>query len=303
MVKSSYLKSLCAFTLFLFILGSLPSLTLAETDPEKAKEMYNDGITAVKEGNNDKAILSYKTAIQLDPEFLDAYLNLGALYFKQKKYDDAQDMFKKVAEKDPKNIDALANMGRVDYKLKRYPESIESFNAALALDTNQPGLYKELAKAYYSTTNKFSEAASTLEKGHKIGGGDDYTFYLLGKSYQKLEKYKQAITAFKKSLELNSKNANANFALGQIYLSQGKFVSAAGAFKTAHKSDPKKYLAMYNYAIAVESNDPDNIDTNIKNWQEFIRLAKKNPRAKNVLAQAEQHVKELKDRKEKLELQ
>ncbi|MBN1213236.1 MAG: tetratricopeptide repeat protein [candidate division Zixibacteria bacterium] len=302
MVKSRFQKTLCVLTLMLFLLGALPLATQAENDPEKAKEMYNEGLKAANDGNNDQAILSYKAAIGLNPDFLDPYLNLGAIYFQQKKYDDAMDMFKKVSEKDPANIDAQANIGRVAYKLSKYPEAIAAFKAAIAVDGQNTDLHIELAKVYYRQKN-YPELITTLEACHNLGGGDYLSYYMLGKGYQQQDKLDLAIGAFKKSLEFKGDNSNAHFAMGQIYLGQEKFKSAASSFKASFDADSKKHIAMYNYAIAMESQDPDAIDQNIKIWEDYIRIAKKHPKAQSDLAIAQQHVKELKDRKEKLELQ
>ena len=126
---------------------------------------------------------------------------------------------------------------------------------------------------------------------------------MLGKGYQKTEKSDQAIKAFKKSVTLKKKNYNAQFAMGQIYLSQQKFQSAAGAFNKALKANPKKHRAAYNYAVAVESNDPENYVKNISAWERFIKIAKKNPRARKEMASAEGHLKELKEAKRQADLQ
>ena len=126
---------------------------------------------------------------------------------------------------------------------------------------------------------------------------------MMGKGYQKSDQDTKAVDAFQKSIQAKSENPNAHFALGQIYLSRENYTKAATEFKSAINKDPNYYQAQYNYAIAVESNDPDAIDKNIANWEKFISIAKKNPKAKNDVAVAQQHVKELKERKEKLDLQ
>ena len=89
----------------------------------------------------------------------------------------------------------------------------------------------------------------------------------------------------------------------RIYQAQEKFNSAAKAFKAALKANPKKYKASYNYAIAVESANPDNLASAIKVWESFAALAKKYPRAKGDLATAEGHLKELHERKKHEDLQ
>ena len=98
-------------------------------------------------------------------------------------------------------------------------------------------------------------------------------------------------------------NYNAHSSLGSIYLAQEKYNSAAGAFSAAMKADKKKYRAAYNYAIAVESSNPEDYDTNIANWEKFINLAKNNPKAKNDVGIAREHVAELKKAKEQAALQ
>jgi tetratricopeptide (TPR) repeat protein len=159
-----------------------------------------------------------------------------------------------------------------------------------------------LGKVYYRQTN-YEDLIATLQKGHELGGGDYLTYYMLGKGYQKKQETAKAIAAFKQSAELKGDYYAAHFALGQAYLGQGKYLEAANAFKNALKADPSGFRASYNYAVAMESHDQDAIDANIQNWEEFVRIAKKNPRAKNDLAIAQEHIKDLKERKEKLELQ
>ena len=91
--------------------------------------------------------------------------------------------------------------------------------------------------------------------------------------------------------------------MGQIYLSQKKCQEAAGAFNKARKANPKKHRAAYNYAVAIESNDPDNYVKNISAWERFVKIAKKNPRARKELSSAEGHLKELKEAKRQADLQ
>ncbi len=270
-----------------------PSPAFAAND--KAKEFFNQGVTAEKAGKVDEAIVAYKGAITADASYTEAYMNLGALYFQKNQLDDAAKTFQSATEKDPKNVDAFANLGRVQYKMKKYVEAEAAFKTATSLNPSDAGLHKELAKVYFDKAS-YPEAITELDACHKAGGGDTLTYYMLGKSYEKESKATEAIAAYQKSNSMKD-NYRANYGLGIIYLNQENFTEAAKAFKAALKAEPKGYLAAYNYAIAVESQNKDAIDQNIANWQEFIRLAKNNPKAKNDVAIAEAHVKDLKDSK------
>ncbi|MGH8015380.1 MAG: tetratricopeptide repeat protein, partial [Candidatus Zixiibacteriota bacterium] len=177
-------------------------------------------------------------------------------------------------------------------------------NTAIGMSPKDASLYKDLGKILYAKPD-YEETVKALAKCHEMGSGDHLTYYMLGKALQKGEKPNEAIAAFEKSVQLQKKNYNAYFALGQIFLSQGKYLSAANHFDQALKASPTKHLAAYNYAVAVESNEPENYTQNIEAWERFVRLAKNNPKAKAgaELAEAENHLKELKEAKKQKDLQ
>lgn len=270
-------------------------------DTEKAKEFFNQGVKFQKENNEYGAIGAFQTAIKEDPNYIDAYINLGTIYFNKKEYDNALKQFKTATEKDATSKDAFANLGRVQYKMRRYLEAEESFKAAIALDGNDAQLYKDLGNTYYRKKN-YKEAVAAYNKCHEMGNGDYISYYYAGKSYEKLDDNTNAIASYKQSIAQQN-NYSAHSSLGSIYLNQNKFKSAASSFRAAMQADSKKYRAAYNYAIAVESDNPEDYKTNIANWEKFISIAKNNPKAKTDVATARSHVKELKDALEQSELQ
>jgi tetratricopeptide (TPR) repeat protein len=294
MVRRKF-KLILPLLLALACLVSVLLSSSASAADEKAKEMFNKGVTSEKEGKVDDAILAYKGAITADPGFVDAYLNLGAIYFQKNQFDDAAKLFQTASEKDPKSVDAFANLARVEMKAKRYVEAETAFKAAIALNDKDASLHKELGRVYFEKGN-FSEAVAELDKCNQLGSGDTATYYMIGKCYEKDGKKAEAIEALKKSNSLKE-NYRANFALGSIYLDQQNYLEAAKMFKAALKADPKGYFAAYNYASAMESANQDAIDQNITNWQEFIRIAKNNPKAKDRVAEAQDHVKQLQQSK------
>ncbi len=293
---------------FWFLAGLLAVLLISSSsvfaqndEANKAKELYNQ---AIETSNATEAEKLYKAAISHDPTFIDAYINLGALYFSNKNYDEAAKTFKQATEKDPKSADAFVNLGRVNYTLRRWAEAESAFNSAIALDPKNADYYKELGKVYYKLgRDNYSQMIDAFQKCHANGGGDYLTYYLIGKGYKEQGDNAKAIAAYKTSIELKEKNDNAHFALGQIYLSQENYSTAAGEFHRALNLDPKSWRAAYNYAVAKETGDPENYKDNIAAWEQFIKVAKKNPQANKDLNVAEAHVKELKDALEQAQLQ
>ena len=185
--------------------------------------------------------------------------------------------------------------------MKRYAEAETSFKSAIAISPTE-NLYKELGKVYYKKNN-YNEVVDAFNKCHEMGGGDEMTYYMLGKSYQKVDKIPEAITALNKSVQLKNDNYNAHSTLGQIYLGQEKYSKAASSFQQAMKSNPSNYRAVYNFAVAQEMASPDNYTSNMKYWEDFIRVAKNNPKAKSDVEIARKHVEELKEAAENVTLQ
>ena len=270
-------------------------------DAAKAKEQFNQAVATSDAVEAEKL---YKAAIDSDPSFVDSYINLGALYFKGQKYDEAANMFKQATEKAPTNAEAFANLGRVHYMLERWTEAEAAFSTALKNNAGNGELLKELGKVYLKKgKDSYPQMIETLEQCHTTGAGDNITYYMLGRGYNGTGDNTKAIAAYKKSIELDASYYNAHSALGQIYLSQQKFDLAATEFEKSMKLDPSNSKAAYNFAIAVESDDPENYEKNIEVWEKYISIARKNPQAKRELAVAEAHVKELKDAHQQAGLQ
>lgn len=276
------------------------SLSMAQAE-EEAKEFFNEGLRMQQDGKLEGALLAYGKCISRDASYIDAYINKGTVHFKLKQFDEALKSFKTATEKDNSNVNAFANLGRVQYTLKKYAEAEVSFNKAIEISPDKD-LYKELGKVYYKKKDH-KQVIATFDKCHEVGGGDYLTYYMKGKAHNSLGEKGKAITALNKSVEFKASNYNALSTLGQVYLSQEKFKSASTAFKRAMKASPKKYRAAYNYAVAVESQNPENYDTNIKNWEHFISIAKNNAKAKRDVSVAREHVKDLKEASENASLQ
>jgi tetratricopeptide (TPR) repeat protein len=225
-----------------------------------------------------------------------------AIYFGQQDYQMALDYFNMATIKAPQNAEAFANLGRVQMSLKKYEMAQTALQTAVSLAPDDQTTQLELSKAYYYA-NDYQKAIDVATKLHEAGGGDHISWYMVGKGYQKIDQPAKAIPALKKSIEFKPDYYNAHSSLGSIYLSQGKYENAASSFKDAMKANPTAYLASYNYAVSVESADSEDYAANINVWESFIKMAKKNPKAKSKVAEAQQHVTELKDALEKSNLQ
>ncbi|MBD3425716.1 MAG: tetratricopeptide repeat protein [Candidatus Omnitrophica bacterium] len=87
----------------------------APTDEErevyrKVWALNRTGVEQGKRGEFDKAISSFKKAIELDPNYPETYNNLGFAYYKKGEYYLAEEYFKKALEVDPSHERAWKNL-------------------------------------------------------------------------------------------------------------------------------------------------------------------------------------------------
>lgn len=278
------------------LIAFLATAGSAETDAERARATFEKGVIAADSGRIDEAMIAYIGALKLDPTIIAANINLGVLYFQQNNFDKAIEMFEAAVKLEPKNVMALTNLGKTQARLKKYTEAELSMKGAIASDEKNPDLYKDLARVYREI-DKFDQLQETIEKCHALGAADENTWYLLGLAQEKQKRPEDAIASYRKSLEVDPKGYDALSGLGKLYLNQQQYAEAAAAFKSAFDANNAKFRAMYNYCSTVETMNPTDYDGNIANWEQFVKIARNNPKASKEVAQSLAHIKELEEAK------
>lgn len=201
----------------------------------KAKEQYNFGIMYAGRSEHDRAIESFKKAIEIDPNYALAYYGLGKSYQELANYNEAIQYFKKALELKPDFFGAHINLGTVYHSLGAYFDSIESYKQAILLKPDNPEAYYNLGTAYMplmhydEATDAFKEAVrlmhDTLEADKNVntefgsfgltGAPPSFTpivtrkdrlamaYSNLGGAYSKLERYSEAIKSMKNAIASN----------------------------------------------------------------------------------------------------
>ena len=79
------------------------AIELNREEKNNYESYYKIGLCYQLLDQKNKAIISYKKAININPNFMDTYFHLGKIYFDTKKYKDAKLLFKIIFEKEPNN--------------------------------------------------------------------------------------------------------------------------------------------------------------------------------------------------------
>lgn len=77
-------------------IGELIGETLAQSEPQSAKDFYDLGLEFHRAGDLDAAIEAYQTAIRLDSKFDAAYINLGLAFIQLGQLENASTIFYQV---------------------------------------------------------------------------------------------------------------------------------------------------------------------------------------------------------------
>ncbi|MBO1223333.1 MAG: tetratricopeptide repeat protein [Candidatus Scalindua sediminis] len=82
-----------------------------DTDPKNYQSFYWLGETHTRLRKTEKAILNFKTTVQLNPKHIDAHLNLAKLYNQTGKIDLAIEEYETILEQDPNHKEATRLLG------------------------------------------------------------------------------------------------------------------------------------------------------------------------------------------------
>lgn len=83
----------------------------------EAKLQYNQGVDYYKIGQYDRAMASFRQAIELDPNYIDAYYNLGTILEYLKQDDAALAVFKQIIVRNPNDYESVYKAAQLSNKL------------------------------------------------------------------------------------------------------------------------------------------------------------------------------------------
>ncbi|MGQ9661337.1 MAG: tetratricopeptide repeat protein [Kiritimatiellia bacterium] len=111
--------------------ASRTALSSTESTAEAAQRLLAEGMNAHKEGDLDRAILSYKRALAYNPRLGAAAYNLGLAYKAKGELDLAERSFLSAIQNAPNLTDARYMLGVVYWELKQNAKAVEQFQTVL----------------------------------------------------------------------------------------------------------------------------------------------------------------------------
>lgn len=246
-------------TLFIILSGAAWA---SAAQKEEADKHYNDGITAFKNGNLDKAIQEFQRATELNNTDAVAFCWLGFAYMKKGQTMEAIPNFTRALQLNPKYELAHNNLGTAHWEMGKLLEKSgqkdkarEEFNKAVAAYEQAVALKPEYAEARFNLASAYLEMGKPQDAiQHFIRVVDQLrkqlqakptdpalrdslaqAYYGLGQAYESIDQnhMAEAIGAYSKARDINAHDENYQLAFGLALYREARFKDAIAPLQEA----------------------------------------------------------------------
>ena len=208
---------------------------LLESHPDFALAHNDLGVLYYQQGDKDKALNSYETAVRFEPANSTFRKNLADFYYvEQGRVEDALQMYVKILENDPDDAEILMILGHICVALHKFEDAEEFYNRLLVVEPWNAEARENLEKLAKRPASA-AVAASPEEEYQKIqeeiqsGNG-------------------QAVKQLEDLLATHPQFAPAHNDLGVLYYNQGDKEKALDHYEQAARLEPQNSNFQKNLA-------------------------------------------------------
>jgi len=170
--------------------------------PEKARQEFEKGQSAMRENRLDAGISHLRKAIKFYDAYPTAYTLLGTAYLEQKNWKDAETALQKSISFDPNSADAHLALGAAFNQTKDYPNAETALLRGLELKPEAFTGHYELAKTYWAL-GRWREAAPHVRKAVSDMPDVASPHVLLGNVLLRENNPKEAVHEYQEYLRLD----------------------------------------------------------------------------------------------------
>ena len=222
-----------------------------------AKPHYSLGKALAKKGECEKAIYSYRKALDIDSSSAEIYQSLGDTLVKTGDLDEAVRVYQKAIELQPNLWEVHHNLGDIWHGQERLDEAVVAYRLATELNPDFCWSHNNLGDVLIKQ-EKWEEAAVAYGRAIELNPDFHWSHYNLGEALVELERWEEAIVAYRRAIELNSE-------LPCVYEKLGD------ALRNHSPLSAKEAISYYNQAI---QENPDNI----KLYHKALEVNPKDPK-------------------------
>ena len=186
------------------------------------------------------ALASHPTAISMKPKLQTA---IGVLHHDQGKFDKAIRSYKKALEMNPENSHSWNNLGRAYMDSGHKQEALDAFIRSTKLDSRNACAWNNLGNCYKLLDQSLIKPFYAYKKAAKFGPLIEIPLINMASIYLALGQPDKAIRAFRKANRIDPSNVVTLMKLGNIYGGMNRFKVARDCYNKAIKEDPTYFQA------------------------------------------------------------
>jgi len=174
--------------------------------------------------------------------------------FKNKEWEKAIDSFSRILEKETDNAGLYNNLALSYYHAGEIQQAEKFFLKALGIDPKLVEVYINLADLYFTQRN-FADAIGLLQVGTAELPENLVLKHFLARVYMEDAQIDLAIDELDKILEIQPENYDAYYDLGRIYFELGSYDLAIENFENVLQYKEDNVWIYYYLGQAYEAND------------------------------------------------
>jgi tetratricopeptide (TPR) repeat protein len=209
-----------------------------QISPNFAGAHSNLGNALQSLGQLDEAVSCYRRALQLQPDFAEAHNNLGNALRDLGRFDEALACYRSALQIRQDYAEAHNNMGNALRDLGQLDRAVSSYRRALVLKPAYPEAHNNLGNALRDL-GQFDDAVASFRRGLALRSDYAELHGNLGNALFDLGQLDDAVTSYRRALELKSDYAEAYNNMGSALRDLGRLDDA---------------IASYRHALAIRSD-------------------------------------------------
>jgi len=189
----------------------------AQQSPLTAEQLVQEGNRYRSERQYDKAVDSYKLAIEKNPNLFAAQYGLGATYAGMGRMPDALEPMRTAVRLAPDSGAAHDALGRILASLRHFDEGLAELREAVRLNPNSAGTFNEIGNLLDQIFGKPDEALAAYMEARRVAPTQPYIHHNIGLLLFRQGKFSEAIPYYEEALRLDPKYRNARYFLADCY--------------------------------------------------------------------------------------
>jgi len=231
--------------------------------------------------NTEKAVETYRRAIELDPDLELHFFELGKTAFDAEEFDLAIEPFDKFLLIFPTDVEANYLLGRSYESLENLEEALQSYARVIELDGKHFDALMRSAKIYRQQSHP-QNALNMLDKLIAVYPENVEAHYLSGLSHLELNHVDDALASFVETARLDPNHVDAHYQSGLLYEQKGDIDNAVARYERTielNQSNADPFLRLGR--IYLKRDDKDNV---IRVYELGLELEPDHPQAQYDLA-------------------